>query len=78
MSGSCYCDKHSYDTRSEAQTAAKGIWDDDKVKMNAYKCPDGNGFHLSTARKGKSLRDIPHGLQGIIHLLNKKKTKKKK
>jgi hypothetical protein len=78
MSDSCYCDKYSYDTRSEAQTAAKGIWDDDRIKMNAYRCPEGNGFHLSTARKGKSLRDIPHGLQNIMHSLKKNKSKKKK
>jgi hypothetical protein len=74
----CDCEKHTYDTRGEAQTAAKGIWDDDKIKMNAYRCPEGNGFHLSTAKKGKSLRDIPHGLDVIIPLLNKKQTKKKK
>lgn len=55
-----------------------GIWDDDGVKMSHYKCPEGNGFHLATAKKGKSLRDIPHGLQSIIHTLNQKKTKNKK
>lgn len=74
----CSCDKYSYDTRSKAQTAAIGIWDDDRVKMNTYKCPEGNGFHLTTAKKGKSLRDIPHGLQSIVHTLNKKKGVKKK
>lgn len=74
----CSCDKQSYDTRSEAQTAAMGIWDDDRVKMNAYKCPEGNGFHLATAKNGKTLRDIPHGLNSIVHALNKNKTKKKK
>jgi len=76
MGSSCNCDKHSYDTRSEAQAAVKGIWDDDKVKMTAYECPEGNGFHLATARKGKTLRDIPHGLHGIMHSINKTKKKK--
>lgn len=74
----CSCDKYSYDTRSKAQTAAMGIWDDDRVKMNAYQCPEGNGYHLATAKKGKSLRDIPHGLNSIAHSLNKKKSKNKK
>lgn len=73
MDGSCYCDKISYDTRSEAQTAVKGIWDDNRVKMSAYSCPEGNGFHLATSKNGKTLRDIPHGLNGIIHSINKKK-----
>lgn len=74
----CSCDKYSYDTKSEAQTAVMGIWDDDRVKMNHYPYPEGNGFHISTAKKGKSLRDIPHGLQSIVHTLNQKKAKKKK
>lgn len=78
MEDRCDCEKYSYETKVAAQTAAKGIWDDDRIKMNAYRCPEGNGFHLTTARKGKSLRDIPHGLHGIIHSLNKKKPKKKK
>ena len=78
MDSICNCDKISYDTKSEAQTAAKGIWDDDKVKMNAYKCPEGNGFHLATAGKGKSLQYITHGLGSIMPLLKKQKAKKKK
>ncbi len=74
----CNCEKHSYDTKSEAQTAAKGIWDDDRVKMTPYRCPDGNGFHLATAGKGKSLRSIPHGLGSIVPMLKKHKSKKKR
>lgn len=72
----CGCDKYSYDTKTKAQAAAMGIWDDDRIKMNAYKCPEGNGFHLATAKKGKTLRDIPHGLHSIVHLLKKKKNKR--
>lgn len=71
----CSCDKYSYNTKTEAQTAVMGIWDDGRVKMNTYKCPEGNGFHLATARKGKTLRDIPHGLNSIMHLLKKNEKK---
>lgn len=77
MNRICSCDKISY-TKSEAQMAIKGIWDEDKIKLNSYKCPEGNGFHLTSAKTGKSLKDIPHGLQSIISSLTKKKTKKKK
>lgn len=78
MDNICDCEKYSYDTKSKAQTAAKGIWYEDRVKMNPYKCPEGIGYHLATAGKIKGIRDIPHGLQTILHSLNKKKTKKKK
>lgn len=78
MDKTCGCDKHLYDTKTQAQAAVKGVWDDHKTKMNFYKCPEGNGFHLTSAKTGKSLRDIPHGLQSIIHALTKIKSKKKK
>lgn len=78
MNNVCSCDKISYNTKPEAQAAIKGIKDDNKIKMNFYKCPEGNGFHLTTAKTGKSLKDIPHGLQSIIPLLTKKIRRKNK
>lgn len=66
------CDKFLYATKNEACAASKGIWDDDKVKMNPYKCPQGTGYHLATARTGKRLRDIPHRLNDIVNIPLKK------
>lgn len=74
----CNCDKVAYTKKSEAQAAALGIWDDDRIKMVPYKCPENNGYHLASARTGKTLRDIPHGLESIKHSLNKTKRKKKR
>lgn len=67
------CNKEVYSTKSEAATAAKGIWDDNKVKMNPYKCPVASYYHLSTARTGKRLRDIPHRLNDLSDKPLKKK-----
>jgi hypothetical protein len=74
----CNCEKVLYETITEARAAATGIWDEDKVKLTPYKCPDKSGWHLTTVGKGKTLRDIPHGLQGIVASLNKKVSKKKR
>ncbi len=78
MDITCNCGKNAFATKTEARTAAIGIWDDDKIKMTPYKCPEGNGYHLTTAGTGKRLRDIPHGLHGIVASLNKKGRKKKR
>lgn len=77
MDNLCNCEKVVYPRKTDAQAAAAGIWDDDKIKMRPYKCPEGNGYHL-TSVKSKTLRDIPHGLQSIIPLLTKNKSKKRK
>lgn len=74
----CNCNKNSFETKTEARAAAIGIWDDDKIKMTPYKCPEGNGYHLATAGNGKKLRYISHGLYGIVASLNKKGRKKKR
>lgn len=58
----CSSDKVRYSRRSDAQAAARGIWDEDKVKMYAYQCNECQGYHLATAGTGKTLREIPHGL----------------
>lgn len=73
----CDCDKVAYPRKSDAQTAAAGIWDDDKIKMTPYKCPEGNGYHLATSKR-KRIRDIPHGLSFIEYLTSKRKKRKKK
>lgn len=74
----CNCNKEVYGKKSEAQAAAAGILDDHKVKMTPYRCPEGNGYHLTSARTGKRLRDIPHGLGSIKHSIeqNMKKCRK--
>lgn len=72
----CNCEKISYTRKSEAQAAASGILDDHKAKMIPYKCPEGNGYHLATARTGKTLRDIPHGLGIIKHSIEQKFNRK--
>jgi len=78
MEVTCNCYKNSFETKTEARAAAIGIWDDDKVKMTPYRCPEGNGWHLTTVGTGKTLRYISHGLQGIVASLNKKTKKKKR
>ncbi len=72
----CSCDKAVYHKKSEAQAAAFGIWDDDKIKMVPYKCPEGNFYHLATAKTGKTLRHIPHGMKYIKISITKKRKRK--
>lgn len=78
MEITCNCGKNPFETKTEARAAAIGIWDDDKIKMTPYKCPEGNGWHLYSVGTGKSLRNIPHGLHGVVVALNKKGRKKKR
>lgn len=78
MSKFCDCEKVAYASKSEAQEAARGIWDDDKIHMTPYKCPEGNGYHLATGKTGKTLRDIPHRLNDVVKIPLKKKSKNDK
>jgi hypothetical protein len=72
----CPSDKIIYQKKQQAADAAKGIWHDDKIKMNVYKCSDCNFYHLSSAGSGKSLQTLSHGLNSILPALNKKKKKR--
>jgi hypothetical protein len=48
-----FCNKDLYESSAAATRRAKIIYDEQKIRLDVYKCPHGAGWHLTRKRRGR-------------------------